>query len=63
MTRIWRNEEWRRTMAGRHSFAELRARMSPMAQAVAATEAQRIGDEMNLAEVRRALRLSREEKS
>jgi DNA-binding transcriptional regulator YiaG len=55
--------EWRRTMAGRHSFAELRARMSPMAQAVAATEAQRIGDEMNLAEVRRALRLSREELS
>jgi DNA-binding transcriptional regulator YiaG len=50
-------------LAGRHSFAELRARMSPMAQAVAATEAQRIGDEMNLAEVRRALRLSREELS
>ena len=40
-------------MAGRRSFAELRARMSP--------EAQRLGEAMDLAEVRRALKLSQEE--
>ncbi|WP_323990531.1 XRE family transcriptional regulator [Nguyenibacter sp. L1] len=48
-------------MAGRHSFAELRARMSPEAQAQAEVEAQRLGGEMDLAEVRRALKLSQEE--
>lgn len=48
-------------MAGRHSFAELRARMSPEAQAQAEVEAQRLGEEMDLAEVRRALKLSQEE--
>jgi DNA-binding transcriptional regulator YiaG len=48
-------------MAGRRSFAELRARMSPEAQAKAATEAQRLAEEMDLAEVRRALRLSQDE--
>ena len=48
-------------MAGRHSFAELRARMSPGAQRQAETEAQRLGEEMDLAEARRALKLSREE--
>ena len=48
-------------MAGRHSFAELRARMSPEAQARAVAEAQRLGEEMDLAEVRRALKLSQEE--
>lgn len=48
-------------MAGRRPFAELRARMSPEAQAKAGAEAQRLGDEMDLAEVRRALKLSQEE--
>lgn len=48
-------------MAGRRSFAELRARMSPEAQLQAETEAQRLGEEMDLAEVRRALKLSQEE--
>ena len=46
-------------MAGRHSFAELRARMTPEAQAEA--EALRLEEEMNLAEVRRALKLSQDE--
>lgn len=48
-------------MAGRRSFAELRARMSREAQARAETEARRLGEEMDLAEVRRALKLSQEE--
>ncbi len=48
-------------MAGRHSFAELRARMSPEAQAAADAEAVRLGEEMDLAEVRRALKLSQQE--
>lgn len=48
-------------MAGRHSFAELRARMSPEASAAVEAEAARLGDEMDLAEVRRALRLSQDE--
>jgi DNA-binding XRE family transcriptional regulator len=48
-------------MAGRRSFAEIRARMSPEAQATAAAEAQRLGEEMDLADVRRALKLSQEE--
>lgn len=48
-------------MAGRRSFAELRARLSPEAQARAEAEAQHLGEEMDLAEVRRALKLSQEE--
>ena len=48
-------------MAGRHSFAELRARMSPEAKARADAEALRLGAEMDLAEVRRAMKLSQEE--
>ena len=48
-------------MAGRRSFAELRARMSPDARVKAETEAQRLGEEMELAEVRRALKLSQDE--
>ena len=48
-------------MAGRHSFAELRARMKPEARAKAKAEALRLGEEMDLAEVRRALKLSQEE--
>ncbi|MBM6596206.1 XRE family transcriptional regulator [Microvirga pudoricolor] len=48
-------------MAGRHSFANLRARMLREAEAVAEREARRLGEEMDLAEVRRALRLSQEE--
>ncbi|SCM79351.1 putative transcriptional regulator [uncultured Pleomorphomonas sp.] len=48
-------------MAGRHSFAELRARMSPEARAEAEAMAGQLDAEMNLAEVRRALKLSQEE--
>lgn len=48
-------------MAGRHSFAELRARMKPEARAKAESEALRRGEEMDLAEVHRALKLSQEE--
>lgn len=48
-------------MAGRHSFAELRARMTPKAQAKAEAEARLLEEEMNLAEVRRALKLSQDE--
>lgn len=48
-------------MAGRHSFATLRARMTPEAQVKAEAEALRLGKEMDLAEVRRALKLSQDE--
>jgi ribosome-binding protein aMBF1 (putative translation factor) len=48
-------------MAGRHSFAKLRARLSPEAQARAEAEALQLREEMDLAEVRRALKLSQEE--
>jgi DNA-binding XRE family transcriptional regulator len=48
-------------MAGRHSFAELRARMSTDARAKADAEALRLGEEMDLAEVRHAMKLSQEE--
>jgi DNA-binding transcriptional regulator YiaG len=48
-------------MAGRHSFAELRARMTPKAQAAAEAEARLLGEAMDLAEVRRALKLSQDE--
>jgi DNA-binding XRE family transcriptional regulator len=48
-------------MAGRHSFAELRARMSPEARAAADAAAAELDAEMNLAEVRRAMKLSQEE--
>ncbi len=48
-------------MAGRRSFAELRARMTPEARAKAESEARRLDEEMDLAEVRRAFRLSQEE--
>lgn len=47
-------------MAGRHKFAELRARMSPAAQKRAAGKAERLGKEMDLAELRRARELSQE---
>jgi DNA-binding transcriptional regulator YiaG len=48
-------------MTGRNSFAALRARMSPEAQARAKAEAMRRREEMDIAEVRRALKLSQEE--
>ncbi|WP_413990651.1 XRE family transcriptional regulator [Labrys okinawensis] len=48
-------------MAGRHSFATLRARMSPEAQAEAEALAAQLDEEMDLAEVRRALKLSQDE--
>ena len=48
-------------MAGRRSFAELRARMSTEAQSRAEAEALQLCKEMDLAEVRRALQLSQKE--
>lgn len=48
-------------MTGRHSFAELRARMAPEAQAEAQAKALQMEEEMNLAEIRRALKLSQDE--
>ena len=48
-------------MTGRHSFAELRAKMSPEAQAQAQAEALALGAEIDLAELRRARRLSQNE--
>ncbi len=48
-------------MAGRHSFAELRARMTPEARAAAEAAAVQLDAEMDLAEVRRAMKLSQEE--
>lgn len=51
----------RKTMAGRRSFADLRARMTPEAQAKVESEALQLDAEMDLAEVRRALKLSQDE--
>ncbi len=48
-------------MAGRYSFAKLRAGLSPEARTQVEIEAQRLRDEMDLAEIRRALKLSQEE--
>ena len=48
-------------MAGRHPFATLRARMSPKARAEAEVQVSQLDEEMNLAEVRRALQLSQDE--
>jgi DNA-binding transcriptional regulator YiaG len=48
-------------MAGRHSFSELRNAMTPEARAAAAEEVARLEDEMNLAELRRAMKLSQDE--
>ncbi len=48
-------------MAGRQSFAELRARMTPEAGAAAEAAAVQLDAEMDLAEVRRAMKLSQEE--
>jgi len=47
MTNIWRNWRKRRTRTGRHSFAELRARMSPEARATAEVEAKRLDTKMD----------------
>jgi DNA-binding transcriptional regulator YiaG len=48
-------------MAGRHSFAELRAKMSPAAREAAAAEAMRLTEEMELAQLRQAMKLSQAE--
>lgn len=48
-------------MAGRHSFAKLRDAMPPEAQARVAARAASLREEMDLAELRRARRLSQEE--
>lgn len=42
-------------MAGRRSFSELRARLSPEAQAQAEAESMALGEKMKLAEVQRAM--------
>lgn len=48
-------------MPGRRSFAELRAQMSPEALAESTSLSATLEEEMNLAEVRRALKLSQAE--
>ncbi len=48
-------------MAGRRTFAELRARMTPEARRQSEVEALRLQEEMGLAEYRRLLKLSQEE--
>lgn len=48
-------------MAGRHSFAKLREAMSPEAQERAAVKSIALRMEMDLAELRKAHRLSQEE--
>ena len=48
-------------MVGRHSFAELRAQMSLEARDKAEEEADRLGEEMDIAEVRRAIKLSQQD--
>jgi len=45
-------------MSGRHSFAQLRDRMSDDARVKSKAEAIRLEEEMDLADVRRALKLS-----
>ncbi len=48
-------------MLGRHPLAELRAGMSPEARKRAAAKAKRLRREMDLAELRRALKLSQQQ--
>ena len=48
-------------MAGRHPFAELRAKMSPRSKARAARKAKLVRRAMDLAELRRALELSQQQ--
>jgi DNA-binding transcriptional regulator YiaG len=61
MMNIWKSCVRRKKMAGRNSFAKLRAAMSPEATAKAEMEAQRLRAEMDLAGLRQAMRLSQEE--
>jgi DNA-binding transcriptional regulator YiaG len=48
-------------MSGRHRFADLRKRMTEEARGKAEAEAMRLDEEMDLADVRRALKLSQDE--
>ena len=48
-------------MSGRHSFSELRGRMTAEARAKSEAEAMTLDEDMDLAEVRRALKLSQDE--
>ncbi|SRR5258708_6102986 len=48
-------------MSGRHSFAALGAKMSPRAKAKAAAQLADLSRDMDLAQIRRALKLSQEE--
>jgi hypothetical protein len=48
-------------MAGTHSFTKLRAQMSPEARAAGEAEALRLGEGMDLAQVRQAPKLSQAE--
>jgi DNA-binding transcriptional regulator YiaG len=47
-------------MTGRRSFATLRAKMTAEAQARAAAKAEQLREQMDLAELRRAHKLSQE---
>ncbi|MGF9692647.1 XRE family transcriptional regulator [Rhizobium sp. 0TCS1.26] len=48
-------------MSGRNSFSDLRSQMPKVDRAQAEEEALRLGEEMHLADVRRALKLSQED--
>ena len=48
-------------MAGRKPFSELRARMTPEAQTLSRQKSAQLEREMNLAELRRAMKLSQDE--
>jgi transcriptional regulator with XRE-family HTH domain len=48
-------------MAGRHSFAELRARMSKESREKSMAMAEQLQEEMDLADIRKALKLSQEQ--
>jgi transcriptional regulator with XRE-family HTH domain len=48
-------------MTGHHPFAELRAKMSPEARALADQRAKELSDAIDLAQLRRALRLSQQQ--
>jgi len=48
-------------MTGHHPFAELRAKMSPEARALADQRAKELSDAIDLAQLRQALRLSQQQ--
>jgi len=48
-------------MTGRHPWAELRAKMSPQARALVALKAEKLSQEIDLAQLRQALNLSQQQ--